>query len=177
MDLELHGKRAFVTGSSSGIGAATAKILAAEGAKVVVHGRSHDKTRKVVHAILAAGGEAGYVIGELDREDVCADVVEQALAVFGGIDILVNNAGGFAATGRLDSNAENFNRPWLETPWDDWMWTYEQNVGSSVRLIQALAPAMIERGWGRIINLESATLPRQKPVWPITSRPRPRSAT
>lgn len=73
MDLELHGKRAFVTGSSSGIGAATAKILAAEGAKVVVHGRSHDKTRKVVDAILAAGGEAGYVIGELDREDVCAD--------------------------------------------------------------------------------------------------------
>ncbi|MDO7833689.1 SDR family oxidoreductase [Sphingobium sp. HBC34] len=163
MDLELKDKRALVTGSSSGIGAAIARTLSAEGARVVVHGRDEARTKAVAQSLIDAGAEAGFVTGDLSREDVCAEVAKEAAAFFGGIDILVNNAGGMAASSRPDTTADSFNRPWLETPWNDWLWTYEQNVGSSVRLIQAFAPAMIERGWGRIINLSSASATQTEP--------------
>ncbi len=163
MDMELSGKRVLVTGSSSGIGAAIAEAFCQEGAKVVVHGRDEAKTQAVVQRLTDAGGDARFVIGELSSEDVCAAVAKQAAECFGGLDILVNNAGGMAAANRPDSTAESFNRPWLETPWDDWRWTYEQNVGSSVRLIQALAPGMIAQGWGRIINISSASATQTEP--------------
>ncbi|SKC01251.1 SDR family NAD(P)-dependent oxidoreductase [Sphingopyxis flava] len=163
MDLELEGKRALVTGSSSGIGAAIARLLAAEGAKVMFHGRDEAKTRAVAQSIVDAGGEADFVMGALNEEADCARVASAVIERFGGVDILVNNAGGMAASSRPDTTAESFNRPWLETPWDDWRWTYEQNVGSSVRLIQALAPGMIERGWGRIINISSASATQTEP--------------
>lgn len=159
MDLELQGKRALVTGSSSGIGAAIARLLASEGARVIVHGRDAERTMRVASGL----GGSGYVVGALDETSGCADVARSALEQLGGIDILVNNAGGFAATNRPDSTADSFNRPWLETPWDDWRWTYEQNVGSAVRLIQALAPGMIENGWGRIINISSASATQTEP--------------
>ncbi len=163
MDLELKGKRALVTGSSSGIGAAVARVLAEEGARVIVHGRDEKKTEGVARQLRQAGADVEIVIGALEREDVCASVAERALAIFGGVDILVNNAGGMAASSRPDTTAESFNRPWLQTPWDDWRWTYEQNMGSAVRLIQALAPGMIERGWGRIINISSASATQTEP--------------
>ncbi|MBB4614280.1 SDR family NAD(P)-dependent oxidoreductase [Novosphingobium taihuense] len=163
MDLELNGKRALVTGSSSGIGAATAKLLGAEGARVMVHGRGAERAKAVAQSIIDAGGQASYVLGDLSNEAVCTDVAKQVLEEFGGIDILVNNAGGSAAAHRPDTTAEVFNRAWLDTPWDDWRWTYEQNVGSSVRLIQAFAPGMIERGWGRIINMSSAAATQTEP--------------
>lgn len=163
MDLELTGKRALVTGSSSGIGAAIARVLAAEGAVVMVHGRDEAKTKAVAQGLVDQGVNASYVTGELSREDDCARVAERTLEVLGGVDILVNNAGGMAAANRPDTTAESFNRPWLETPWDDWRWTYEQNVGSTVRLIQALAPGMIERGFGRIINISSASATQTEP--------------
>lgn len=163
MDLELTGKRALVTGSSSGIGAAIARVLSAEGAKVVVHGRDEAKTRAVAEGLADKGADAAFVTGELSLEEDCARVAEQALRILDGVDILVNNAGGMAAANRPDSTADSFNRPWLQTPWDDWRWTYEQNVGSSVRLIQALAPGMIERGWGRIINISSASATQTEP--------------
>lgn len=163
MDLDLTDKRVLVTGSSSGIGAAIARVMAAEGAKVIVHGRDEAKTQAVAQRLIDNGAEAAVVIGELSDEDVCAQVARQAAALFGGIDILVNNAGGMAAANRPDTQAESFNRPWLETPWDDWRWTYEQNVGSAVRLIQAFAPGMIARGWGRIINISSASATQSEP--------------
>lgn len=163
MDLELGGKRALVTGSSSGIGAAIARVLVQEGAKVVVHGRDETRTRAVAQSLIDAGGEAAFVTGELSTEADCAHVAQYVLETFGGVDILVNNAGGMAAANRPDTTAESFNRPWLQTPWDDWRWTYEQNVGSTVRLIQALAPGMIERGWGRVINISSASATQTEP--------------
>ena len=163
MDLELTGKRALVTGSSSGIGAAIVRVLAAEGAIVMVHGRDEAKTQAVAQGLIDQGVNASYVTGELSQEEDCARVAERALEVLGGVDVLVNNAGGMAAVNRPDTTAETFNRPWLETPWDDWRWTYEQNVGSTVRLIQALAPGMIERGFGRIINISSASATQTEP--------------
>lgn len=161
MDLDLEGRRALVTGASSGIGAAIARTLAAEGAKVVVHGRNGERTNAAAASITEAGGEAHAVLGDLACDEGCRQVGDAALAAFGGIDILVNNAGGKAGTHRDDKPDENL--PWLETPWADWLWTYEQNVGSTVRLIQQLAPAMKERGWGRIINIASTAATQPGP--------------
>jgi NAD(P)-dependent dehydrogenase (short-subunit alcohol dehydrogenase family) len=163
MDLELRGKRALVTGSSSGIGEGIARVLAQEGARLVIHGRDRAKTQAVGDRLAGLGTEVVVTIGELDREDDCTAVAQKALAAFGGIDILVNNAGGMASANRLDQKAARFNRPWLETPWDDWRWTYEQNMGAAVRLIQGLAPGMIERKWGRIINISSASGTQSEP--------------
>ena len=95
MDLQLSGKRALVTGSTSGIGEAIAKTLAAEGAKVVVHGRRQVEAERVVREIEAAGGTGALATGDLASDEAAAEVVKAALVAFGGIDILINNAGEF----------------------------------------------------------------------------------
>jgi len=153
MQLDLQGKRALVTGSNSGIGAGIARTLAAEGVRVVVHGRNAERCAAVVGEIVAAGGTADYVLGDVATEEgtgAVADAVEERL---GGLDILVNNAGGRASTHR----GGGLNPGWLDTPWTDWVWTYEQNIGAAVRLIQRFVPAMKERGWGRVINIASTS--------------------
>jgi 3-oxoacyl-[acyl-carrier protein] reductase len=145
--LELDGKRALVTGSSSGIGRAIAKMLAAEGASIVVHGRDPGRTHAVAAEILAADGQAVPVIGDLATDSSAAQVAAQATAAYGGIDILVNNAGGRATGGAKVGM--------FQLTMDQWLQTYEMNFMSSVRLITALVPAMIQNGWGRVINISS----------------------
>jgi 3-oxoacyl-[acyl-carrier protein] reductase len=163
MDLKLTGKRALVTGSSSGIGAGIAKVLAEEGAVVVVHGRSAKRCEQVVAELVVAGGSGSFVTGDLATEAGCAAVGDAVMAQHGGIDILVNNAGGRACAHREGEEGANQNPAWLETPWADWLWTFEQNVGSAVRLIQRLLPGMKERHWGRIINIASAAATQTEP--------------
>jgi NAD(P)-dependent dehydrogenase (short-subunit alcohol dehydrogenase family) len=91
MDLKLEGRRALVTGSSSGIGEAIARMLAQDGAAVVVHGRNRERAEKVATQINAAG----VAIGDVATDEGAATVYEQARAALGGsIEILVNNAGG-----------------------------------------------------------------------------------
>ncbi|MFE9611349.1 SDR family NAD(P)-dependent oxidoreductase, partial [Streptomyces sp. NPDC006012] len=92
MNLNLTGKRALVTGSSLGLGEATAKLLAAEGAAIVVHGRDQERTEKVAREIRAAGGSATAVLGDL-ADDATAAEVARAATADGPVDILVNNAG------------------------------------------------------------------------------------
>lgn len=150
MDLQLEGKRALITGSSSGIGAATAKLLAAEGAIVAVHGRNAERAEEVGAAIRADGGTAIVVIGDLADDDEAAAVCAKVDAAFGGADIVFNNAGGRnpskpATTGFLDIEPA------------DWLSTYNTNVVSAVRMIRHFAPGMIERGWGRLIQNASAS--------------------
>jgi len=143
MDLQLSGKRAVVTGSSSGIGEAIAKSLAAEGVAVVVHGRRQGEAKRVAGEITASGGKAVVALGDL-ATDAGADAVAKAVnEAFGGADILVNNAGGFPQ------------KPWLESTAAEWNDLYDQNVGSMVRLITRLVPGMKKRGWGRVIALAS----------------------
>src|SRR5262249_3748182 len=111
MDLQLAGKRALVTGSSSGIGAAVARELAAEGCAVVVHGRNAERAEAVARECEARGTKAAVALGAI-TDDVEADgVADAALAAFGGIDILVNSAGG---------NVRVDNPPWTEVSSDDW---------------------------------------------------------
>lgn len=147
MDLYLKDKRALVTGSSSGIGIAIARMLAAEGVSVVVHGRNVARAETVAAQIAASGGKAVAVCGDLSSDDGTVGVAQGATEAFGGIDILVNNAGGAV---------EGENRSWFNATLDDFRDTYERNVIAAVRLIQALAPTMQERGWGRIINISTA---------------------
>ncbi len=143
MDLRLAGKRALVTGSSSGIGEAIVKLLAAEGAAVVVHGRDESRANAVAQAIRAEGGSAEVALGDLTT-DAGADAVAAAALSGGPIDILVNHAGFVAgATGFLS---------WTEATAADWAQIYNTNVISSVRMIQRLVPQMRERHWGRVIQ-------------------------
>jgi 3-oxoacyl-[acyl-carrier protein] reductase len=140
MDLRLAGKRALVTGSSSGIGEAIVKLLAAEGVAVVVHGRNVSRANAVAEAIRAKGGEAEVALGDLTT-DAGADEVAVAAQAFGPLDILVNNAGVIPR------------RSWTETTATDWAQIYNTNVISGVRMIQRLVPQMRERHWGRVIQI------------------------
>ncbi|MFZ4156419.1 SDR family NAD(P)-dependent oxidoreductase, partial [Streptomyces pseudogriseolus] len=92
MDYKLNDKRALVTGSSSGLGAAISTLLAAEGATVVVHGRDKDRAEAVARTIRDDGGRAEVVLGDLATDEGVDAVAAGALAN-GPIDILVNNAG------------------------------------------------------------------------------------
>jgi len=98
MDLQLSGKRALVTGSSSGIGSGIARVLASEGACVVIHGRNRARAQALADDILRNGGSASVVIGEL-ATDTGAQAVAQAALSEGELDILVNNAGGTTLEG------------------------------------------------------------------------------
>lgn len=155
MDLQLQGKRALVTGSSSGIGAGIAESLAAEGAIVEVHGRNDARATAVAHKIRAAGGRCTIALGDLATEEGATRVADTVHRELQGVDILVNNAGGKTTAGNPD---------WLEVSCADWIGTYEQNVGATVRMIQHFAPGMRERGWGRIIQIASASATQTEPA-------------
>ncbi|HEX4252307.1 MAG TPA: SDR family NAD(P)-dependent oxidoreductase [Pseudonocardia sp.] len=145
MDLQLVGKRALVTGSTTGLGEAIATLLAAEGAAVVVHGRDRARAEAVAKSIRGEGGEAAIAIGDLGTDAGADDVVAAATAG-GPVDILVNNVGRYdPATG------------WNEATPEDWADIYNVNVLTSVRMVRRLLPGMRARGWGRVIQISSVT--------------------
>jgi 3-oxoacyl-[acyl-carrier protein] reductase len=134
MDLGLDGRRALVTGSHRGTGAGIARVLAAEGAHVFVHGFELATAEAVAAAIRADGGEASAVAGDILVDEGAAQLVAEV----GGIDVLVNNYG--VAEGGS----------W-ESPSADWIDLYQKNVLYGVRLVHGLVPGMRERGFGRVI--------------------------
>lgn len=129
-----------MTGSSSGIGEAIARRLAAEGSAVVVHGRNADDVLAVTEAIGADGGDACGLVADLAYPADCDRFIFDVLTD-GGVDILVNNAAAFA------------NRGWDETTPGDWLELYAVNVAAAVQCIQGLLPGMRTAGWGRIIQI------------------------
>lgn len=153
MDLKLNGKRALVTGSSSGLGEAIAILLAAEGAEVIIHGRNADRTRAVVDTIRTSGGVADMALGDL-ATDAGANAVAKAALSGGDIDILVNNAGTYHHSRWMGPSAQT----WLET--------YQVNVVSGVRMIHLLVPQMRERGWGRVIQIGGGLAIQPIPMQP-----------
>lgn len=141
--IDLSGKTALISGASKGIGAATAHILAACGANLVLFSR-HMPIEATQAAFSAAYGRAPLVF----QADVCdaeatTEIVRQAAAHFGGVDILVNNA------------ALNVTAPLLETTAEQWWAALNANLIAAARLSALCAPYMIERRWGRIINISS----------------------
>jgi gluconate 5-dehydrogenase len=139
----LANRVALVTGASSGIGRTIAEALADAGAKIVLVARRMEALGVTRDAIAAAGGEAEPLPCDLaDRNaiDRCADA---AARFFGAPDIVVNAAG------------LNIRKPMLDLTRDDWDQTMRLNLEAPFFLSQRLAPAMIERRWGRIINIAS----------------------
>jgi 3-oxoacyl-[acyl-carrier protein] reductase len=150
MDLGIRGKRALITGSTSGIGEFIAKTLAAEGVTVVVHGRRAEQAKRVADEITKSGGKALVAIGDVSDDASASAVAQAAISAVGGIDILVNNAGIYPAKGWFNETAE------------DWNAAYNTNVSSMVRLINLLVPGMKDRKWGRVVAIASgvATKPQ-----------------
>jgi len=140
MDLQLKGKLALVSGSTAGIGHAIAQALAAEGARVIVNGRTQAAVDKAIALIRpGAGGAALGFAGDLSR----ADVAEALLRQHPGIEILVNNLGIFEP------------KPFEDIPDDDWRRFFDVNVLSGVRLARLCLPAMKAANWGRIVFVSS----------------------
>jgi gluconate 5-dehydrogenase len=137
--LSLSGKRALVTGAGTGLGRQMALALAEAGAHVVVCGRRREPIESCAAEARAFGIEAQSIAADVTREDD----LQVLKAGAGQIDILVNNAGG----GEL--------KPWLEVSMDDWRRITAVNLDAPFRLIQLFAPPMMQRHWGRIINISS----------------------
>jgi NAD(P)-dependent dehydrogenase (short-subunit alcohol dehydrogenase family) len=146
MNNRLHMKTAVVTGSTSGVGAATAKAFAAEGAAVVLSGRRKELGEQIVSEIHETGGKACFHVTDVTDHEACAAVCRQAKEQFGGLDILVNNVGLFPRM-PLEEITPGF--------WDE---IFAVNTRAPFFCSQAAVPLMRERGGGSIINIGS-TLP------------------
>jgi NAD(P)-dependent dehydrogenase (short-subunit alcohol dehydrogenase family) len=140
---QLSNKVAIVTGASSGIGRAAAKLFAAEGAKLILSGRRQAELDSLTEEIVQAGGEAAAVAGDVQEEKVARELVDTAVSRFGGLDIAFNNAGG---TGAMSSIAD--------LSLDDWCSTIRTNLTSAFLGARYQVPAMMERG-GSIIFTSS----------------------
>ena len=145
MSSRLTGKTALVTGSTSNLGRAIATAFAAEGAHVIVSGRSKERGAEVVDEIRAAGGRADFVASDLDGSAKASyDLAAEATRLLGGnIDVLVNNAGIYPGATTAATDEATFDA------------VYDVNVKAPYFLTAAIAPAMVERGRGAIINLGS----------------------
>ncbi len=144
MDLGLKDKVAFVAGASKGLGKAVAIELSKEGAKVAICAREHPELPKAVEEIRSlTGGEVIGVAADLSLSEQARDFIRRGLEHFGTVDILVNNAGGPP------------DRKFLDIDEDLWTSAFRLNLLSAITMTREAVPAMIEKRWGRIINLTS----------------------
>ncbi|MEL6250818.1 MAG: SDR family NAD(P)-dependent oxidoreductase [Bacteroidota bacterium] len=141
MNLKLTNKTALITGSTSGIGYATAKLLAQEGVEVILNGRKQVSLEKAVKKLQEEIPEAKIKGIAADFE--VAEEVDGLIKMLGDIDILINNVGIYSS------------KSFYETTDEDWFRHFEVNVMSGVRLSRAILPKMLERNWGRIIFISS----------------------
>ncbi len=141
MDLQLRGKKALVTGSTGGIGFATARGLAGEGASVVVNGRTQQRVDGAIAAIRKAhpGADVSGIASDVSNAAGCAKLT----AALDRVEILVNNMGIFEP------------KPFEQIPDADWLRFFEANVMSGVRMSRHYLAGMREKNWGRIIFVSS----------------------
>jgi 3-oxoacyl-[acyl-carrier protein] reductase len=144
MDLGISGKRALVLAASRGLGLGIAKALAAEGAQVLICGRTEDKLKANCAEIVSAGGKADYVVADLSDADFVDTMVQAVADKLGGIDILVNNTGGPTPGTAEEMNAEK-------------LYSFFQSmVVRVITLTNALLPQMKSQGFGRILTVASS---------------------
>ena len=134
MKIDLTGKTALITGSTKGIGHAAALAFRDAGADVILHGRNAQEVEETAESLGVRGAAA-----DVGSAEGCAALIEAA----GTVDILVNNAGIFEPSDFFETEDAVWDRHW------------QVNVMSAMRLSRAFAPAMVDRGWGRIIMLGS----------------------
>lgn len=141
----LKGRKALVTGSSRGVGKLVAEALAKEGAFVIVHGRTAQACEGTLALVRAAGSDGAVVCGELSDPAQVERIATEVLQRFGGADILYNNAAVMAI--------------WRESvglqELSDWTSVFQINVFALARLTARLVPGMVQRKWGRVVNVTS----------------------
>ncbi|MBS0473559.1 MAG: 3-oxoacyl-ACP reductase FabG [Proteobacteria bacterium] len=143
MDLGLKDKVAIVTGSARGLGAATARRLAQEGAKVVITDINADLAQATAQALRDEGLAAHCVVGDITKAADVQRLVGETIASFGGVHILVNNAG---------SPRDKYLVKMSE---EDWSFVMDVMLKGAFLAAKAVMPHMIEQGWGRVINISS----------------------
>ena len=141
MDLKLQGKVAFISGSTAGIGFATAKRLLEEGARVIINGRTRHSVDKAVDELKTAvqGSDVSGIHADFSK----VEEVNRLIRELSEVNILINNAGIFEP------------RAFTEIPDEDWFRLFEVNVMSGVRLSRHFFPKMLNNNWGRIIFISS----------------------
>jgi 3-oxoacyl-[acyl-carrier protein] reductase len=144
MELGIEGRVAIVTGASKGIGAATARVLGAEGVRLVLGARGAASLESVAAGIRAAGGSAVVVEADVMDRGSSGALRAAAIDAYGRVDIVVNNAGGGG------SSLADFDE-------DDWLEVYTLNVTSAVRLAHECLPGLTAQRWGRIVNVASTS--------------------
>lgn len=146
MDLGIAGRCAAVAGASGGLGLACAQALAADGVRVVLCGRDAARAEAAAHDIRDAGGDAVGLAADVSTVDGAAGFVARAIDALGRLDIVVANAGGPPAG------------TFASTDVDAYLPALELNLLSTVAMCKAAVPAMVERGWGRIVAITSLTV-------------------
>jgi 3-oxoacyl-[acyl-carrier protein] reductase len=157
MDLALAGRACVVTGASRGIGREAARMLAAEGARVLLVARDAEDLQAAATACSEAGGgngEAKPLVIDVTASDAAERIVDACERSFGPVDVLVNNAG--TATWRALE----------EVPDTDWQAAWDVNVMAPMRLMRAIVPRMRQRGWGRVVNVASTAGKRPSALMP-----------
>jgi 3-oxoacyl-[acyl-carrier protein] reductase len=158
VDLGLSGRACVVTGASRGIGRATARMLCAEGADVLLVARSEDRLIEAADECASAGepagGRAESLAIDVTQPEAADRIVREAEERLGQLDVLVNNAG---TARRRDLD---------DVPDEDWYAAWEINVMAPMRLMRAAAPPMADRGWGRIVNVSSSSGKRPSAATP-----------
>jgi 3-oxoacyl-[acyl-carrier protein] reductase len=143
MDLHLKDKVVVITGSSRGIGLATAKSFAAEGSRLVLSARSAGALREAEASFRAAGAKVAAQVADVTNPDQAAQLVAAAIKAFGGVDILINNVGGGQGGPRVADSTD-----------DDWHAVFELNLVQALRMMRLALPHMRGRS-GAVINVAS----------------------
>ena len=144
MDLGLRGKVALITGSSRGIGLATAKAFAVEGCRIMLSARSTERLREAETALRASSAEVAACTADVGSPEDAARLIAAAVAAYGGIDILINNVGGGGGGARIADSSD-----------DDWRGALERNLIQTVRLMRLALPHMRGRPGAAVVNIAS----------------------
>lgn len=143
--VDLKGKNALITGSSRGIGQQVAQGLAKLGCNIIVHGRTKESCTKTLELLAAYKVKTYCVYGELMDESQVQQIIAQVKALNIPVDVLYNNA----------AIMSPYHTDYWNHSWEDWMSSFKVNVFAMWSLCAAFIPSMIDRGFGRVVNLTS----------------------